>query len=173
MLHFFFTKLIMPEHLNSKDFKEKLEKILIAENRQNEILNFINQIDLIIGDRRFITGRVFYAIAGIVGIPIESLCDKIFTNYQYDLVIDFSKAKTKLQAFIMIYANSNNHISRASGIEKSRFSRLQNGEVQEIYADEVYTLAKSFGLPTSLLFEYLYGENKELLLKIELVDKIS
>ncbi|QIH31632.1 helix-turn-helix transcriptional regulator [Sphingobacterium sp. DR205] len=160
----------MAEHLDSTDFKDKLERILIEENKHNELSNVKDRIDSIIGDRKFVTGRVFYTVAQIVNIEIESLCNKVFNDNKFNLVIDFSKAKTKLQAFIMIYANSNNHISRASGIEKSRFSRLQNGEVQEIYADEVYALAKSFNISPSLLFEYLYGENKELLLKLQLID---
>ncbi|MDR6733804.1 MULTISPECIES: helix-turn-helix domain-containing protein [Sphingobacterium] len=160
----------MTEHLDSTDFKNKLERILIEENKNNELSNVKGRIDSIIGDRKFVTGRAFYTVAQIVNIEIESLCNNVFKDNKFNLVIDFSTAKTKLQAFIMIYANSNNHISRASGIEKSRFSRLQNGEVQEIYADEVYALAKSFNISPSLLFEYLYGENKELLLKLELID---
>jgi len=160
----------MADHLDSSDFKKELQKILLEENRQNEISNILDVINPIIGDRKFITGKVYYTVAKIIHVQLNSLCDKIFNTNNYEPVIDLSKAKTKLQAFIMIYANSNNHISRATGIEKSRFSRLQNGEVQEIYADEVYALAKSFNILPSLLFEYLYGENKELTLKIELVD---
>ncbi|TJZ60059.1 hypothetical protein FAZ15_14335 [Sphingobacterium olei] len=148
----------MTRHLSSIAFKATVEKIIRNRNEESEAI--LELISGIIGDRSFIMGKVFNAVANIAEIDIDLLCSELFEDYKWELVIDLSKAKTKLQAFIMIYANSNNSISTASGMEKSRFSRLQNGELQELYADEVYGLAKAFGLKPSQLFNYFYGDGE-------------
>ncbi|WP_270089136.1 hypothetical protein [Sphingobacterium sp. SYP-B4668] len=130
----------------------------------------LETIDHIIGERNFITGKVFYNIANITKTDIDFLCDLFFSKYKWEIILNLDNAKTKLQAFLMIFSNSSNNISKSSGVEKSRLSRLQNGELKELYADEIFGLAKSLGTSPRLLFEYLYGEGKKLVLKLELVD---
>ena len=105
-------------------------------------------------DRQYVLGKVFYSVSKFLNIDIDHLCIKVFKDYKWLPLFNDGEFQTKIQAFIYPYVNSSNTISAAAGIEKTRFSRLQKGELEELYADEVYGLAKAFSLKPSQLFDY-------------------
>ena len=58
------------------------------------------------------------------------------------------------------YLNSQNQISESSKVSSKRFNRLFAGELKELYADEVYGLAKAFDLKPNQLFDYFYDNGE-------------
>lgn len=58
------------------------------------------------------------------------------------------------------YLNSQNQISDSSKIIAKRFNRLFSGELNGLYADEIYGLSQALARKPSQLFEYFYGEGE-------------
>lgn len=148
-----------------KRYKKKAE----YEKKKEELQNIISKY----GGELF--GEMFYNVIKTLEDDINDFCEKLFSDYQWGKQDYFNTNSSKLAKFLAFFTTSEVKIAKAANIEKGRLNRIKNtkDEKDDLYAYEVYALARSFSLSPDLLFEYLYGENKELLLKIELVDKIS
>lgn len=65
------------------------------------------------------------------------------------------------------YLNSQNQISDSSKIIAKRFNRLFSGELNELYADEIYGLSKALACKPSQFFEYFNGEGERPIIGLE------
>ena len=147
-------------NLTSETLKTLCFKILKKELKGRKLEQKFKELSQLIGDRQYVLGRVFYSVSKSLDIDIDLLCTKVFKDYKWLPLFNNVEFQTKIQTFIYPYVNSANNISVAAGIEKTRFSRLQKGELKELYADEVYGLARAFDLKPSQLFEYFYGDGE-------------
>lgn len=150
----------MSTYINPELLKGIIEEVLNERKENSNLNDLLDSVVTLLGTRKTIRGAVFYEISVLIGINIDILCERVFRNTKYKLLIDLSKAKTKLHAFMMIHSNSDRKISDLTGIETSRLSRLQDGKIKDMYVDEVYALASIFGLKPSQLFEYFYGDGE-------------
>lgn len=133
-------------------------KILKKQYKGKLLEKKLNEIKEIIGDRQFVLGQTFHSVCAFIQVGIDEFCEVVFDYYQWSTLFEEQEYKTKLQAFAYPHIKSANKIADAAGVERTRFSRLQKGELRELYASEVYGLAKSFGLKPSQLFNYFYGD---------------
>lgn len=150
----------MMTYINPELLKGIIEKILNEREENNNTNELLHSTGSLLGTRKTIRGAIFLEISILTGIDIDILCARVFSNTTYELLVDLSKAKTKLHAFMMIHSNSDRKISELTGIETSRLSRLQDGKIKDMYADEVYSIASIFGLKPSQLFDYFYGNGE-------------
>jgi len=147
-------------NLTSESLKDFCLKILKKELKGRKLEQRFKELSQLVGDRQYVLGKTFYSVSKFLNIDIDQLCIKVFKDYKWRPLSNVGEFQTKIQAFIYPYVNSSNTISAAAGIEKTRFSRLQKGELKELYADEIYGLAKAFGLKPSQLFDYFYGDGE-------------
>src|SRR5690606_30861220 len=146
--------------LTSELLLREIIKILKKEFKGKLFDKQYEEIKAIVGDRQLVLGQTFYNACIHNNVDIDGLSDRVFRSYKWSPILAKQEFQTKLQAFIYPFVNSANDICEASGIEKSRFSRLQKGELKDLYAHEVYGLAKSCGIKPSQLFHFFYGDGE-------------
>lgn len=105
-------------------------------------------------------GRMFYLVLKDLGENIDDICNRLFKDHQWNHIADINRDHTKLAQFISLYTNSEMKVASAAGIEKGRFNRIKNDRKEDLYAWDVYGLAKAFRLQPSQLFEYFYGDGQ-------------
>ncbi|PRD46913.1 helix-turn-helix domain-containing protein [Sphingobacterium haloxyli] len=105
-------------------------------------------------------GRVFYNVLKLLNEDIDKVCKTFYSQHSAHILDSLKKTENRFANLISPYLNSQNQISESSQISSKRFNRLFAGELKELYADEVYGLAKAFDLKPSQLFEYFYGDGE-------------
>ncbi len=105
-------------------------------------------------------GRTFYTILKRLEEDIDKTSNILFKDYNWTKIENTTSAGTKLAQLISPITKSEAEIAEAAGIKKVRFSRVKNSEIEDLYAWEVYGLAKALGLKPSQLFEYFYGDGE-------------
>lgn len=111
-----------------------------------------------LGDELY--GQTFYTILKRLEEDIDKACSTLFEDYNWTKIEKTTSAGTKLAQLVSSITKSETEIATAAGIKKVRFNRVKNSEVEDLYAYEVYGLAKSFDLKPSQLFDYFYGDGE-------------
>lgn len=111
-----------------------------------------------LGDELY--GKTFYTILKELEEDIDKASSTLFKDYNWTKIEKTELASTKLAQFISSITKSEAEIAEAAGIKKARFNRVKNSEVEDLYAWEVYGLAKALGLKPSQLFDYFYGDGE-------------
>ena len=105
-------------------------------------------------------GRVFYKVLKFLNEDIDKICKTFYSQNAAHILDSFKSTENRFINLISPFLNSQNQISESSQINSKRFNRLFAGELKELYADEVYGLAKAFDLKPSQLFNYFYGDGE-------------
>lgn len=111
-----------------------------------------------LGDELY--GRTFYTILKRLEGDIDKACSTLFEDYNWTKIKKTTSGGTKLAQLVSSITKSEAEIATAAGIKKVRFNRVKNSEVEDLYAYEIYGLAKAFGLKPSQLFDYFYGDGE-------------
>ena len=146
--------------LTSNELIDIVSKMLKKQYKGKLFEKKLDEIREIIGDRQYVLGQTFYSVSAYMQIDVDEFCDVVFDYYGWSALFEEQEYTTKLQAFVSPHIKSANKVADSSGIERTRFNRLQKGELKELYASEVYGLAKAFSLKPSQLFSYFYGNGK-------------
>jgi len=105
-------------------------------------------------------GRVFYKVVKYLNQDIDTICKAFYRKNTAHILDSLKRTDNRFANLISPHLNSQNQISESSKISSKRFNRLFAGELKELYAEEVYGLAKAFNLKPSQLFEYFYGDGE-------------
>jgi len=161
------NKIIEFRRLINSKLKSRFKKKLELEEKEEELQKLIVEYG---GD---LFGRMYYVVIEKLGDDIDDFCETLFFDHQYQKQEYININNSRLAKFLAFFTTSEIKIAKAANIEKGRLNRIKNTQNNndDLYAYEVYALAKSFNLLPSLLFKYLYGEDKELSLKIDLVEE--
>ncbi|MBD1431768.1 helix-turn-helix transcriptional regulator [Sphingobacterium sp. DN00404] len=135
--------------------KSLSKKFSGKEKRELEL-----RIKELLGTRRNILARNFYDVITLLSLDIDLICEKLFKEHKFTPIRAVGDSSNKLRLFLSIFLQDITRIASATGIENSRLTRLLSGEFKNLYPDEIYGLAKAFGLKPSQLFDYFYGDGK-------------
>ncbi len=113
--------------------------------------------DLIVSEGSELYGKMFYLVIMELDDDINKACDALFFDHRWELLGNLKEDATKLAQFLYSYTRSDRKIATASGIKNVQLNRVKNGINEDLYAFEVYGLAKAFDLKPSELFDYFYG----------------
>ncbi|HWK57306.1 MAG TPA: hypothetical protein VNQ80_08215 [Parapedobacter sp.] len=114
--------------------------------------------DIIASQGGELFGNVFYTILKKLEVDIADACSVLFSDLEPTPLKDLDGDESKLAKFLVPYTRTDSEVSDASLIDGARFSRVKNKLLPDLYAFEVYGLAKAFGLNPSQLFDYFYGD---------------
>lgn len=143
--------------LKSEYFLECVLAIKSKEFTENSMREIESQIKDLLGTRKFILAESFYNVLLILNIDIDDFCDNIFGNLKITALYPLPESDNKLNDFLSPFVQDTKEIASAIGVDNSRLSRLLSGEFKHLYPNEVYSIAKFFGIRTLQLFQYLYG----------------
>ncbi len=129
-------------------YKDKLERDSIRDQVQ----------DIIASEGGELFGNTFYTILKKLGVDVTEACNVLFSDLKPTRLEDLKGDESKLAKFLVPYTRTDSEISDASLIDGARFSRVKNKLLPDLYAFEVYGLAKAFSLNPSRLFDYFYGD---------------
>jgi len=131
-----------------KKFKSKSSRDVVKENIQ----------DLLAKGGDPLLGNVFFLVLKLIDEDIDEACDSLFRNQKFSLLTELNENESKLARFLAPYTRSDQEVAEAAQIDSSRFNRVKNKLLPDLYAFEVYKLAGAFELKPSALFEYFYGD---------------
>ncbi|WP_286851734.1 MULTISPECIES: hypothetical protein [Sphingobacterium] len=140
-------------HISSL-LKKKIKDKLELKKMSNQISNFLNE------SSPKLDGRIFYKVLIFLGEDIDSFCIDYFNKHEGYILASLKKNGNLFHDLIYPYLNSQNQISDSSKIIAKRFNRLFSGELNELYADEIYGLSKALACKPSELFDYFYGDGE-------------
>src|SRR3546814_450314 len=138
-------------------FGEDYQKIIASKGRMNEdqVAAAIKKV------REQVYGSEFYFSVIDVGGGIESACNEVFKGIETP---DFSKPfgndpdKTRLSNYLEHVIVEHRDIAKKIGAKPIDLSHFENS-VREIYAFQIYLIAKTHSKSPSEVFEFLYGPN--------------
>lgn len=131
-----------------------------SENKQEYEDNRSKYQSLISSLGNKLYGKIFYIVLKDLEQDIDKACDTLFIDYKWNKIEGESEG-TKLAQLISSFARSEAQIASAAGIKKARFNRVKNDSDEDLYASEVYGVAKVLDIRPKLLFEYFYGEGNK------------
>lgn len=135
--------------------KTKFSKKPEQEEEKDKIQNLIseNGADLF--------GKMFYLVLKRIGEDIDLTCELLFSDYDYPGLTKPQQDQTKLATFISGITLSDGELAGAIGTNPTHFSRAKNYiNEEQLFAFEVYALAKISNIQPSILFEYFYGDGE-------------
>lgn len=143
-----------------KEFRKYVDNIL--RKRFPRKIDFEDERDrirdLIVAEGPELYGKMYYLVLRELQHDIDKTCEDLFSDYYYERLEDADDNATKLAQFLHDRTRSDRKIAKAAGIGRVHFNRVKNGQTEDLYAFEVYGLAKAFGLNPSQLFDYFYGD---------------
>ncbi|HWK99308.1 MAG TPA: helix-turn-helix transcriptional regulator [Parapedobacter sp.] len=147
------------KYIKIKEFRKYVDEILRRRfPRKTGFEKERDKIqDLIVAEGVELYGKMYYLVLCELQHDIDKACDDLFSDYSYERLEDLDDGATKLAQFLHDRTRSDRKISTAAGIEKGRLNRVKNGKTEDLYAFEVYGLAKAFNLKPSQLFDFFYG----------------
>ncbi|MDR2283500.1 MAG: hypothetical protein LBE37_09840 [Sphingobacterium sp.] len=154
----------MPDYKSNKlkEFKRAVNNTLRKHySDKDEYEHKRDQINAIIADYGLkFNGELFFIVANELQVNIGDFCEQLFSDYTYETLCNTNQQTDKLNIFISFFTNSERSLADAAGIDKGRLNRVKNNSNEDLFAYEVYGLAKSLGLCPEALFQYLYGEQE-------------
>lgn len=144
----------------SKTFRGYVEKILKKKFKSKSSREVVKDKiqDLLSKGGDPLLGNVFFLVLKLVDEDIDEACGFLFRNQKFSLLTALDETESNLARFLAPYTRSDQEIAEAAQIDSSRFNRVKNKALPDLYAFEVYKLAKTFELKPSQLFEYFYGK---------------
>lgn len=152
----------MNQENNLKKFRDFIFNILKRKFKSTiERSNKLESISLLLfKSSPKLDGRIFYDVLIYLEEDIDETCKAYFNGHQATVLSSLTNSENLFFKLISPHINSQNQISDSSKINSKRFNRLFLGELQELYADEVFGLAIAFSLKPSQLFNYFYGDGE-------------
>ncbi|GGH29814.1 hypothetical protein FAZ19_21795 [Sphingobacterium alkalisoli] len=136
--------------------KAKFSKKTEQEEEKDKIQNLISENG---GD---FFGKMFYLVLKRSGEDIDLTCETLFSDYVYPGLSKPQKDQTKLATFISGITLSDGELAEAIGTNPTHFSRSKNHmNHEDLFAFEVYALAKISNVKPSQLFNYFYGDGEQ------------
>jgi len=148
------------KYIKIKEFRKYVDKVLKERcPRKADFDKERDKIqDIIVAEGPELVGKMFYLVIQELQHDVDTACDDLFSDYSYERLEGLDDRATKLAQFLHDRTRSDRKIAAAANIEKGRLNRVKNGKIEDLYAFEVYSLAKAFGLKPSKLFDYFYGD---------------
>lgn len=138
----------------SSILKKKIKDKSELKKKYEQISNILNE------SSPKLDGKIFYKVLIFLEEDIDSFCINHFSKHEGYILASLKKNGNLFHDLIYPYLNSQNQISDSSKIIAKRFNRLFSGELNELYADEIYGLSKALGCKPSQLFNYFYGDGE-------------
>ncbi|WP_284180535.1 helix-turn-helix domain-containing protein [Sphingobacterium faecium] len=132
------------KHSHNNSEKRKLEK----------------EIDKLLGTRGLVLGKTFYDVIKLLNLNIDTVCFTLFPKESSSKLNLFPESNNKIHNFISTYIGDLKLLSKTTGIEYNRLTKLFNGEYKNAYPEDINGLAIAFSLKPSQLFEYFYGDGE-------------
>lgn len=143
--------------LNTITFLDFALKIVSKNYTGKSKRDVETQIKKTLGTRKLILATSFYSVLKLLDLDVDLLSEKFFKNHKFSPLDLTPESDNRLKDFLSPYILDVKTVSNAANIENTRLSRLLSGEFTHLYPNEVYGLSKAFGLNSSQLFEYFYG----------------
>lgn len=142
-----------------REFRQYVDKVLKQKykNKPEREATRDEIQDIIASEGGELFGKTFYIVLKKLEVDINESCDTLFFDVNPALLKDLDGDESKLAKFLAPYTRSESEISDASRVDGARFSRVKNKLLPDLYAFEVYGLAKAFSLKPNQLFNYFYG----------------
>ncbi len=144
-------------HKYLSKFGEDYQEIIDSKGRMNE-----DQVATAIKKaREQVYGSEFYFSVIDVGGDIESACEEVFKGLKlpiYSKPTGDDPNKTRLSNYLEQLIVEHQDIAKKIGAKPIDLSHFEN-DVREIYAYQIYFIARAHGKSVSEVFEFLYGPN--------------
>lgn len=144
-------------HKYLSQFTDDYASVIASKERLSEaqVTSAIKKV------RQKIHGGEFYFSIIDVGGNIDSACDEIFRGLElpvYKKPYGNDADKTRLANYLEQLIVEQRDIAKAIGVDPGDLSHFVTG-FREVYAFNIYSIAKIHGKSASEVFEFLYGPN--------------
>lgn len=138
----YFEKIIK-DQFDSKESEEKKDKA----------------IDFMIEHGGELTGFVFYKILTSLNADLDKACEELFSDFLLNELFQLKPDSSKLAIFISGITLTEENLAKSIRASKTHFSNAKNNK-EDLFAFEVFALAKLCKIKPSQLFNYLYGDGE-------------
>lgn len=147
--------------LKSEDFLTFALTHLAKKYKGKEKRELEKEITKKIGERKSVLAETFYIISKLIGLDIDKTCVQLLVKDRTfpDLNL-FPTGANKLNNFLDTYSKELKEIAASAGIKYNRLVKLNAGDYDNLYPNDVNGIAIAFGVKPSQLFEYFYGEGE-------------
>lgn len=150
---------MITSYLNISTFRGFVLSEIKHTHNKSEMRKLEKEIDKLLGTRSLILGKTFYDVIKLLNLNIDTVCFSLFPKVSSKLNL-FPESDNKIYNFISSYIGDLKLLSKATGIEYNRLTKLFNGEYKNAYPEDVNGIAIAFNLKPSQLFEYFYGDGE-------------
>jgi len=153
-------------YLDISTFRDFVLNEIKQTHTNSEKRRLGKEIDKLLGSRDLVLGKTFYLVIKLLNLNIDTVCFTLFPKQSSSGLNLFPESNNKIYNFISTYIGDLKLLSKATGIEYNRLTKLFNGEYKNAYPEDVNGLAIAFNLKPSQLFEYFYGDGERPIIEL-------